>query len=222
VVVSGDYKPGRVVVETTDMTVPVAGLPVTVGRRHDSLEKDNVGDFGNGWSLTIGRPRLEVDPGNNVTITMPDNRRVTFYFQATSVTASIAFAWLYSPGYVPEAGTYGSLTSDGCPLMTVSDGQIVCFLDDSLDYAPTTYKYTDLSGRVFTMGASGELKSIVDHQGNSLTFTPSGITSGSGVAVAFARDDQGRITSITGPVLDLGGGRLVYSYAYDTSGNSLR
>ena len=38
-------------------------MPITIGRRYDSLEKDNVGDFGHGWSLTISHPRLEVDPG---------------------------------------------------------------------------------------------------------------------------------------------------------------
>ena len=62
-VVDGEYKPGRVVVEITDFTVPLAGLPITIGRRYDSLEKDNVGDFGHGWSLMIGHPQLEVDPG---------------------------------------------------------------------------------------------------------------------------------------------------------------
>ena len=60
--VDGEYKPGRVVVEMTDFKVPIAGLPITIGRRYDSLEKDKVGDFGHGWSLMIGHPRLEVDP----------------------------------------------------------------------------------------------------------------------------------------------------------------
>ena len=83
VTVTGDYKPGRMVVEVTDFTIPLAGLPITVGRRYDSLEKDNVGDFGNGWSLVLGHPKLEVDPAHNVTITMPDGRRVTFGFAPT-------------------------------------------------------------------------------------------------------------------------------------------
>jgi RHS repeat-associated protein len=219
VTVSGEYKPGRVVVETTDMTIPVVGMPITVGRRYDSLEKDNIGDFGYGWSLMLGHPRLEVDPAHNVTITMPDNRRVTFYFQATSATNSVFFAWLYGPGYVPEAGTYGTLTADGCPLMVLNGGKLVCFLESSLDYAPTTYTYTDQFGRAYTMGASGELRSITDRQGNLLTFTPAGITSNTGVGVTFDRDTQGRITAVTSPALDLGNGKLVYQYAYDPDGN---
>jgi RHS repeat-associated protein len=219
VTVSGDYKPGRVVVEETDMTIPLVGIPLTVGRRYDSLEKDNVGDFGNGWSLMLGQPRLEVDPAHNVTITMPDNRRVTFYFQATSATSSVTFAWLYSPGFVPEAGTFGTLTSDGCDLMVLAAGQLVCFLDSGLEFAPTTYKYTDQYGRVFTMAASGELKSIVDRQQNTLTFTPNGISSSSGVNVTFQRDPQGRITQITSPPVDALNNHQVFAYAYDPAGN---
>ena len=75
---TGDYKPGRVVVELTDFTVPIAGMPITIGRRYDSLEKDKVGDFGYGWSLTVGHPRLEVNPNFGVTMTLPNGRRATF------------------------------------------------------------------------------------------------------------------------------------------------
>jgi RHS repeat-associated protein len=222
VTVTGEYKPGRVVVEMTDMTIPVVGMPVTVGRRYDSLEKDNVGDFGHGWSLAIGHPRLEVDPAHNVTLTMPDNKRVTFYFQATSVTASIVFAWLYGPGYVPEAGTYGTLTADGCPLMLLNGGKLVCFLENSLEYAPTTYTYTDPYGRAFTMGATGELQSIKDRQGNTLTFAPEGITSNTGVTVPFERDTAGRITKITSPPLDAGNGKVITTYEYDSAGDLVK
>src|SRR5262249_15823962 len=113
VTVWGDYKPGRVVVEVTDMTIPLPGLPIVIGRRYDRLEKNRIGDFGYGWSLTMGPPRLETDPGHNVTLTMPDGRRPTFYFTPSSTFAHV-FLFLYVSGYTPEPGVYGSLTSDGC------------------------------------------------------------------------------------------------------------
>jgi RHS repeat-associated protein len=219
VTASGDYKPGRVVVDVTDMTIPLPGMPVTVGRRYDSLEKDNVGDFGHGWSLTVGHPKLEVDPAHNVTMTMPDGRRVTYYFQPTPASASIVFSWLYTPQYVPELGTYGSLTSDGCSLLVQSGGQVVCFLDSSLDYAPTTYTYTDPYGRVYVMDADGTLKSITDRRQNSLTFAANGIVSNSGVSVKFVRDSQGRITKVTSPPIDGSTGSLVYTYDYNAPGD---
>ena len=55
---------------------PIAGIPISVGRRHDSLEREKVGGFGNGWSLQVGHPDLEVDQGNNVTIIVARPRRL--------------------------------------------------------------------------------------------------------------------------------------------------
>ncbi|MEO0598326.1 MAG: CARDB domain-containing protein, partial [Chloroflexota bacterium] len=80
VVVGGEYKPGRVVLSTTDFTVPLAGMPITVGRTYDSLERNIEGDFGYGWNLSIADPRLEVDDSNNVTLTLPSGERKTFFW----------------------------------------------------------------------------------------------------------------------------------------------
>jgi RHS repeat-associated protein len=220
VTVSGDYKPGRLVVEVTDFTVPIAGLPITVGRRYDSLEKDKVGDFGYGWSLAIGNPRLEVDQAHSVTITLPEGRRSTFYLAPTSYP--FPFRFLYPPTFVAEPGTFGKLTSDGCdPIMYVGSGPI-CFLDGGLTFAPTEYTYTDPYGRQFVMAASGKLKSIRDHQGNRLTFAPNGILSSTGVSVTFERDSEGRITRALSPLFGPIEGfqsQFEYTYTYDANGD---
>ena len=209
IAVAGESKPGRVTFSVTDLTVPVSGLPITVGRTYDSLNRNQVGDFGNGWSLAIGSPKLTVDPANDVTLTLPNGHRATFFFTPKSVGG--LFGFLLTPGYTPEAGTHGSLTADGCGLMVVSGGQFVCFL--AAQYAPTTYKYTDPYGRVYTMGADGSLKSITDISGNTLVFGPTGITSAAGNSVTFVRDTQGRITQIKDPSGN------VYGYSYDANGN---
>jgi YD repeat-containing protein len=230
VIVTGEYKPGRVVVEMTDMTIPAAGIPVTVGRRYDSLEKDNVGDFGHGWSLVVGHPKLEVDPAHNVTITMPDNRRVTFSFAPTFPSAGpIIFGFLLLPAYEPEPGVYGSLTADGCPVLVFNPYADIpsptCFgalSPEELPYVPTTYTYTDPYGRVFKMGSTGELRSIKDLQGNTLRFTPQGIASNTGVVIPFERDTTGRITKITSPPLDAGNGKVSLTYEYDAAGDLVK
>jgi RHS repeat-associated protein len=194
ITVVGDYKPGRVRFTIVDLTVPVAGLPITVGRTYDSLERNQVGDFGNGWSLAIGNPKLTENPAHDVTLTMPDGKRVTFFFKTQS--AAGIFGFLQYPRYIPEAGVYGSLTSNGCDLLVVSGGQYVCFPGG--DYQPTEYTYTDPYGRKFVMDAGGKLKSITDLNNNVLTFSPTGITSSAGnLNVPFVRDPQGRITQIT-------------------------
>jgi RHS repeat-associated protein len=209
VTVVGQNKPGRVTFSVTDLTVPVSGMPITVGRTYDSLLRNQVGDFGNGWSLAIGHPQLTTDPAHDVTLTMPGGRRVTFAFTPQSTGG--LFGFLLTPGYTPEAGVYGSLTSDGCGLLVVSGGQYVCFLD--AQYAPTKYKYTDPYGRVYTLGADGSLQTIMDLNGNELVFGSTGITSAAGNSVSFARDGQGRITEISDKAGD------VYQYGYDTNGN---
>ena len=44
--VAGEYKPGRISLSTTDFTIPVAGIPITIGRTYDSLERGRIGDCG--------------------------------------------------------------------------------------------------------------------------------------------------------------------------------
>ena len=56
-------------------------------------------------------------------------------------------------------------------------------------YQPPTYVYTDPAGRAYTISATGQLQSIKDLNGNTLTVTANGITSSVGnVGVTFLRD----------------------------------
>lgn len=192
--------------------MPVTGLPITIGRSYDSLERNRVGDFGYGWSLAIGRPRLEVAPDKDVTLTLPDGRRHSFAFTPQPLPF---WGFLLSPAYTPVAGgqfgVYGRLEASGCTLLVAAgNGRCVCFFDT--DYQPTAYKYTDPYGRVYLLSPDGSLQSITDLSGNVLTFTPGGISSSAGgLNVQFQRDGQGRITRIT----DSLGKVYNYSYAAD-------
>ncbi|WP_075072943.1 RHS repeat-associated core domain-containing protein [Longilinea arvoryzae] len=210
VTVAGNYKPGRVRFTITDFTVPLAGMPITIGRTYDSLEKETSGDFGYGWSLAIGSPKLEVNQANDVTLTLPGGKRVTFYFKP--YPPSSWFGFLLVPRYLPEAGVYGSLTAEGCGLLTVSGGSTFCFPGNL--YEPTGYTYTDPYGRQYDLGADGSLHSITDMNGNVLTFSADGISSSVGdLSVQFIRDGEGRITQIIDPEGN------AYAYGYDDQGN---
>ena len=212
VTVAGEYKPGRVRFSVTDLTVPLTGIPIMIGRTYDSLERNRVGDFGYGWTLSLGSPRLAVDPAHNVTLTQPSGKRVTFYFAPESGGGVLGF--LRTPAYTPDAGVYGSLTADGCAIVVATGGGYQCFLDANPHYQPTTYTYTDPYGRVYTMGADGSLKAIRDLNGNTLTFSANGIVSSAGdLVVPFVRDGQGQITQITDPAGN------VYHYGYDAAGS---
>ncbi|HEY0173454.1 MAG TPA: RHS repeat-associated core domain-containing protein [Pyrinomonadaceae bacterium] len=213
ITVTGENKPGRVTLSITDLTVPVSGIPITVERQYDSLERNTVGDFGHGWALDMSGPRLEVSPDYDVTLTDPvSGRRVTFQFAPTSF--GFPFSFMYAPAYAPEPGVYGKLSANGCgSLMRTSGGGVNCFLSAD-PYRPTVYSYTDPYGRVYTMTAAGKLNSIKNLDGTTLTFGPDGITSSAGnLTVAFARDSQGRIRQMTDPA------GKTYDYTYDAAGD---
>jgi len=208
--VEGENKPGRVVFSTTDLVVPVSGLPITIGRTYDSLERNYSNDFGYGWRFDIASPRITVDPLENVTLTLPNGQRSTFYF--TPYAPSPIFGFLSLPDYTPEAGTYGTLEAKSCELITVSGGQYFCFPGNRFE--ASGYVYTDPYGRVFDMDADGTLNYVQDLNGNRLTFTPEGILSNSGaLEVDFVRDADGRITQIIDPLGN------VYGYTYDANGD---
>ena len=229
VTVQGDYKPGRVLVELTDFQIPIAGLPITIGRRYDSLEKDKVGDFGYGWSLVIGHPRLEVNPNFGVSLTLPNGRRATFDLNIAPVINELGtpnYLGVFTPGYQGEPGVFGKLTQEGaCPLVRYNPADptnpIPCFLTGAVGvfaYAPEHFTYTDPYGTAYRMAASGELESITDRQGNTLSFEPNGIVSSTGKSVSFVRDAQGRITTVDYPAL-FGANDHAASYSYDANGD---
>jgi len=209
--VTGQFKPGRQTVTTTDFKVPLAGIPINITRIYDTLNRGTVGDFGNGWNLSTN-VQLSVDQLLNVTFTW-DGKSQTFYFTPQSAGQTL-FPWLVVPAYTPQPGVHGTLTSNGCNMLIYSGGVlvqdqsgVVCFLGGT--YQPTVYTYTDPSGRVYSIASTGRLQSIKDLNGNTLTFASNGITSSVGnVVVPFVRDSQGRITQIT----DLNQNNYIYSY----------
>ncbi len=212
VMATGEYKPGRVRFTVTDFTVPVAGLPIQIQRTYDSLGRGRVGDFGHGWSLGIASAHLQVDPGMNVTLDLPNGKRSTFYF---TPQGHILYE---TPAYTPGPGVYGSLSANGCGLIEAFAGSAGygCLFGDGPNgaYQPDTYTYTDPQGRVYTYGADGALRAVHDLSGNTLTISANGIVSSAGdQVVPFVRDGQGRITSITDP------NGNVYHYGYDANGD---
>jgi hypothetical protein len=63
--VRGKLKLGDFKIAFTDLTVPVAGIPITVRRSYDSLQANNSRDLGYGWKLDFGDADLKVDFRNN-------------------------------------------------------------------------------------------------------------------------------------------------------------
>jgi len=49
--VSANLKLGRFTLDTTDLSVPLVGIPIQIVRHYDSFRSNTSGDFGYGWSL---------------------------------------------------------------------------------------------------------------------------------------------------------------------------
>ncbi len=232
--IDGALKLGNFNVAFVDLTVPIAGVPITLTRRYDSLDAKVSGDFGYGWSLDIAKTKIEkqIDPnrlpdlsgyvpfrdGDRIFVTLPDGTKEGFTFFGKARTSFLGVVLDYVPFFIADVGIKSKLVVDSVTLKKVGD--------DYLDYAsgrlynpadPTfggSYELQLRNGSSLVIDArTGELSSIADRAGNEVTVSPDGFTSKSGRGISFERDWANRITA----VIDPRGKRL--EYAYDGSGD---
>ena len=78
---------------------------------------------------------------------------------------------------------------------------------------PQRYELTTSDGIVYVVHVENGLESITDLEGNTVTYSETGIEHTAGVRVEYTRDAMNRITSVTDP----DGG--VIRYEYDTAGD---
>ena len=212
-----------------DLSIPVSGIPIQVGRVYDSLEANQQGDFGFGWSLGAQDPRIQesvpstdqsgfgiftatpFQVGSTVTLTNPEGRRVTFTFDPVISGASL-FGPVWSPRFTPEPGVYDTLEVDDTTLTVRADGTVGLFLF-GFAYNPSNYRLTTKEGIVYQYDQFDGLIDITDRNGNVLTYSDNGITSSTGQSIDFIRDSQGRITEIIDPA-----GNFI-DYRYDDNGD---
>ncbi len=222
--VAGTFKLGNFRYETVDVAIPVAGIPLAVTRRYDSLDT-SPGDFGAGWSLGLNvrvsdvpkeSPREGFHVGTRVYVTRSDGRRVGF--SCTATPTSWLFPFIVQIGFTPDAGVTDTLELAQPEFVIVSQGVLLSGFADVFN--PDEYKFTTQQGVVYTLSEATGLENVVDANGNSLAVTPQGIFSSTGVALLYQRDSAGRITSITEPqVPGSSGPPSQLTYVYDAIGN---
>ena len=242
ITVSGQLKLGRFFYSTTDLNVPLAGIPIQITRTYDSLNAGQSGDFGFGWNLTgveahvqasvppppSGIPNFFASQGSSfrvgstVTITGPDGKRENFIFTPKPANLGIPgeppgfgfFGETLSPAFQPEQGVYDQLTPDDTTLLSVrSDGSVGGYLIGTA-YYPISFHLTTKDGHVYHYTIADGLVDEHDRNGVALTFTHTGITSSTGASITYIRDPvTDRITAITDP-----NGKQI-QYGYDNNGN---
>ncbi|MCY2987758.1 MAG: Ig-like domain-containing protein [Planctomycetota bacterium] len=208
--VSGDAKLGNFHLDFTDLSIPLAGIPITITRSYDTLNANSLGDFGYGWTLSTGDPKIrETVPdgqsfqvGTRVYLTDPAGKRVGFTF--TPDVQGTIFGVLWTPKFTADPGVHEKLevydTYAGPP------GGLIAALGGP--YNPSKYKLTTQDGTLYEYDQDVGLQKITDLNSNTLTFTTSGIVHSAGPSVTFQRDSEGRITKI----IDTAGNSLQYAY----------
>lgn len=198
--VEGGAKLGNFHLDFTDLQVPLAGIPITVTRVYDTLQADDEGDFGFGWSLGLRDARIleTVAPNadfvpdqTKVYLTGPDGRRIGFTYQEQFVSGFPGFGAVYNPYFTPDRGVTETLSVEG----QVGKGWALEGLRDPINFS--TYILTTQDGTKYRYSQTEGLLRIDEPDGAVVTFTDAGIFHSSGVSITFERDYRGRITEIT-------------------------
>jgi len=140
VIVDGQLKLGRFRQTFNDMSVPVAGIPISVNRTYDTLDRLKPGDFGFGWTLEVANFKVQANKPvglggwaqyecgaafvvatycfqatkpHFVTVTWPDGRTESFDF--TPPQAPPGFSFLTTGAYTRRAGSRGTSTLSAAP-----------------------------------------------------------------------------------------------------------
>jgi RHS repeat-associated protein len=238
IMVSKNAKPGDFLLSFTDLSVPVAGLPITITRTYDSRDH-GFHDFGSAWSLSVANVRIEksgqlgknwVEYGtgggfsnfclqtiNNalVTATFPDGTQYVFQPVATPQCQQIVPMTAATIGFTELPGSPGT---EGATLVPADGGQVltdgsvpgnVNLVDYNAEpYNPTTFILTTRDGHQYTIDQTLGVTNMADANGNTLTISSTGIVSSTGKSITFTRDSLNRITQIADP----NGNTLKYVY----------
>ncbi|MBE9078258.1 putative Ig domain-containing protein [Romeria aff. gracilis LEGE 07310] len=233
--VAGELKLGNFRLSFTDLSIPVAGIPISLTRTYDSLTAYTTDDFGFGWRMEFRDTDLRTSlrrteeqelvgiypgfkDGTRVYITLPGGQRQGFTFKPTGDRLNQFFgaapeAALYHPAFEADKGVTSTLTVKDVRITRGGTDQYAGLVGNPYNPADPIYGgiyvLTTKDGTVYEIdGQTGDLLTVTDANGNRLTYTDESITSSTGQKVTFERDSQNRITAVK----DLMGELIRYSY----------
>ena len=228
--VSGSFKLGNFRLSFTDITIPVAGIPITLARTYDTLRSDRDSELGFGWRLEFRNADLRTGlaktgledlgiyrsfkQGTKVYLTLPGGTRqgYTFTPEIRSFPGIGNSLTIATPRFTPDRGVRNMLSVRGGSYVVKETGELVS--GGGQPYNPAAeefgggYTLTTPEGIIYRIdGKTGMLVSAKDRNDNLLIFTDSGIRGG-GVNLSFERDARGRITK----AIDPAGNSVQYTY----------
>ena len=219
---NSELKIGQMSFSQQDLVIPVNGQPISVIRTYNSMNTAYTGDFGPGWTYSIKDMEVEINEkrgfgqdeygesfpmriggSRDVTVTMPDGKRLSFYYDVVKGGGYFPTYWAY---WRPGPGNYASLVPTcsneivalpgGMQYWTASGPQtpmdqfdipgFILTLKDGTKYLIEREHVGDyfLMGDDVTSGTTfiqsygkASLKQITDNNGNRLEFNDNGIQS---------------------------------------------
>lgn len=234
--IAEDVPVGNFSMTLEDMSVPLAGISVSVKRTYDSRIKHRDLDFGYGWTIDYQDVSIQENQrlGQNWTLTssggffttycvepvgdhyvkirLPGQRSMKFNVVPNNNCQLLIPPTFINVSFSPAPGTQGTLSASGSTGLYYAGGQL---LESSLIevFDPSAYTLTTATGHSYYLDENFGIRYVEDTNGNRVTFSSSGITHSNGVGVAFTRDGHGRITEVTDPAGDS------VSYAYNAKGD---
>lgn len=161
-----------------------------------------------------------------VTVTLPDGEVEKFNVRSRPVSGGVVS--ISNPDCTLAGGRYMTLEFEAIDdtystlelneqgifyLTDLTNGNLALDLIETDAREVSLYKLTTRTGFVYELDQKFGISKITDPNGNTITYSDSGIVHSSGKAITFNRDTQGRITSIT----DSNG--YAVNYEYSSSGN---
>ena len=244
IAVEGNMKIGHFTLSFVDLAIPLSGLDIEIIRTYDSRRKDELLDFGYGWSLDIrqGSYQNNRPPGDGWEIVnpggpfgLPCSQTIETKSHLTTVRLSDQEIYRFRLSLVDTAilleGCQARAVFEwvdgplpGSTLEVLGDDRVIyengsdrLIHQDNLElFEPDDVKLTTRDGRIFHLNLSTGVTHLEDLNGNAVDITVDGITHSSGVGIDFQRDSSGRIQEI----VDLRGNSNVY--AYDGAGDLVR
>jgi RHS repeat-associated protein len=222
--VEGNAKIGNFHLDFVDLTMPLAGIPITITRSYDTMMAGLIGDFGYGWTMRLAEGRIrETRPikpneslfdnvpfrmGTRVYIDSPTGRRVAFTFDPAAEESLLGT--MFYPRFTADPGVHERLEVESIPLRQNSDGTFKLYFG-GFDYNPRVYTLITKDQLRYTYDQFDGLLSIQNRNDVRLVWTDTGVSSSVGESITWTRDALGRITQITDP----NGNPITYSYSLE-------
>ena len=246
IAVEGNMKIGHFTLSFVDLAIPLSGLDIEIVRTYDSRRKDELLDFGYGWSLDIrqGSYQNNRPPGDGWQIVnpgglfgLPCSQTIETKSHLTTIRLSDQEIYRFRLALVDPAPVVGGCFAraefqwvdgplPGTTLEILGNDEVIYQGDSNLDlvidsdtletFVPDDVRLTTRDGRIFHLDRSTGVTHLEDLNGNAVEITVDGITHSSGVGIDFDRDSTGRIQEI---VDSLGNSNR---YAYDGAGDLVR